>query len=126
MLDSLAPVLWDLFSIFLTVFGPIAIASLGLLARKYLKGKARLIALTVERDAEAHLQILLRQAIDYAEEQVRFAKNTPSTSPPNKFTTAINAALILLKNSSLPDIGSDRLETLIRQELGTMRRERVR
>jgi len=128
-MDQLAPVAIDLFVVFLTTFGPIAMTALGLLLRKYLKGKTRLAWIMAEREAEAHLTALLRQAIDYSDEQARNMKKAlreknPHAKPEliDKLAIAADAAVTLLKNSSLPDIGRARLEELIEQELGTMRR----
>lgn len=128
-MDQLVPIAIDLFVVFLTVFGPIAITALGLLLRKYLKGKARLVWIMAEREAEAHLTVLLRQAIDYSDEQARNMKKAlrdksphAKLEPIDKLAIAVGAAVALVENSSLPDIGRARLEELIEQELGTMRR----
>lgn len=128
-MEELKLVLMNLFVVFLTTFGSVGITALGLLLRKYLKGKARLIWVMAEREAEAHLTVLLRQAIDYSDEQARNMKKALREKNPHaklesidKLAIAADAAVTLLKNSSLPDIGRDRLKELIEQELGTMRR----
>ncbi len=128
-MEALKPVAMDLFVVFLITFGSIGITSLGLILRKYLTGKARLIWVMAEREAEAHLSMLLQQAIDYSEEQARNMKKalrekSPHAKPEpiDKLAIAIGAAVALVENSSLPDIGRARLEELIEQELGTMRR----
>lgn len=128
-MEALKPVMIDLFVVFLTILGPIAITALGLLLRKYLTGKARLAWVMAEREAEAHLSVLLRQAIDYSDEQARNMKKVlrekgphAKSEPIDKLALAADAAVVLLANSSLPDIGRVRLLELIEQELGTMRR----
>lgn len=121
-MEQLTEVLWQLFVIFIEIFGPLAIIALAMFARKYLKGKTRLLYIITEKHMEEQLNVFLNEAIEYANEQAHKSKtNAVGGKQPDKMAIALKMATSLLSNSNLPNIAENRLMQLLEKELGATR-----
>ena len=120
-MDWLEGIAWQGFSIVMPVLVSVAFTAIGLFARKYLNGKARLLYIITEKEMEGQLNTFLSEAIGYANEQVHKAGNTVGGKKSDKMAIALKMAVSLLANSSLPNIAEDRLTQLLEKELGLMR-----